>query len=280
MPVALETDLVAGRFLAVRQQPQAYDPDMRNILQRSIPYDVLNPRPLPGIQPLDLQDWLLVDEAYAEQMAERARLLSEKPEAVLQMDAQALEPALELLDMVLVQLEKGAPAGFSVERDKGRVTRPDGAVIPLDSGEPLHTLAHLLQEDICILQKVGDEHVLTGAVLCFPASWMLSEKFMQPLTGIHVPVDSYTDDIARRVQRLFDGVRAGRPLWRFNALWYADATLHQPRSAHARRDERFASEADYMRSEKQSILRLPESDAVVFTIHTYVVERADVENRG
>jgi hypothetical protein len=249
---------------------------MKDILQRSIPYDVFTPRPLPGIQPLDMGDWLIVDDAYAEQMAERRRVLEEVPDAVLQMDAQALAPAQELLEMVLAQLDGGAPTGFVVDHEAGSVTRPDGDKIALDREKPLHTLAHLLQEDLCILQKIGDEHVLTGAVLCFPASWMLAEKFMQPLTGIHIPVGDYTEDIARRVQRLFDGVRAGRPLWRFNALWYANAALHQPRSAHARRDERFAKSADFMRSEKQCILRLPETGAVVFSIHTFVVARRDL----
>ncbi len=254
-----------------------YSWGMAEILQHSIPYDVFSPRPLPGIQPLNMTDWLIVDEAYAAQMAERERLVKEVPETVLQMNAQALAPAQEMLEMVLVQIEADVPAKYTVDRAASRVTRPDGGTVVLDLGRPLHTLAHLLQEDICILQKMGDEHVLTGAVLCFPASWTLAEKFMQPLTGIHIPVGSYTEDIARRVQRLFDGVRPGRPLWRFNALWYADAALHQPRSAHARRDERFATTAGFMRSERQSILRLPETGAVVFTIHTFVVARDDLE---
>lgn len=249
---------------------------MTEILQRSVPYDVFAPRALPGILPLDINDWLIVDDAYPGQMAERARLLQQQREAVTQMDAQALGAAQELLELVLTQMASGHPGGFVIDRAAGRVTRPDGGETVLDFDRPLVTLGHLVQEDFCILQKQGDEHVLTGAVLCFPASWQLTEKYMQPLTVIHVPVGSYTDDIARRVQRLFDGVRPGRPLWRFNALWYADPKLHQPRSAHTRRDERFAETAAFLRSEKQSILRLPKTDAVVFSIHTFVVARQDI----
>lgn len=131
-----------------------------------------------------------------------------------------------------------------------------------------------MQEDLCILHKSGDEHVLTGAVLCFPASWMLAEKFMAPLIGIHAPVQGYDAGIAARVQRMFDGVQAGRPLWRFNALWYDDPALHQPRSAHARREETEAETGSFLRSERQCILRLPQSRAVVFSIHTFVLPRA------
>lgn len=246
------------------------------ILNETIPYDPLDPKPLPGIAPLDESDWLRVDETYAAQLAEKARCVAAGREAVLALDESARAAAEELLELVVDAL--AAKEGF--ER-VGQVMRcPDGREVTLDKGDPMLTLSRLTQEDLCILQKRGDEHVLTGAVLCFPASWMLSEKFMRPLTDIHIPVDSYDENIARRVQRLFDGVRAGRPLWRFNALWYADPALHQPRSAHARRDERFAEQADYMRSELQTIRRLSKTDAVIFGIHTYVLTREALNGRS
>jgi hypothetical protein len=56
------------------------------------------------------------------------------------------------------------------------------------------------------MERRGDEHVLTAAVLCFPASWHLADKIGRPLTTIHVPVKVYDETLARRVQRLFDGV--------------------------------------------------------------------------
>ncbi len=129
-----------------------------------------------------------------------------------------------------------------------------------------------MQEDFCILQKQGGEHVLTGALLCFPASWTLSEKFMQPLTMIHVPVDSYDDGMAKRVQRMFDMVRPEQPLWRANALFYVDPALYQPRSIDDAR-ERGGQDAPYIRSERQTILRLANTDAIVFSIHTYQIRR-------
>ena len=77
-------------------------------------------------------------------------------------------------------------------------------------------------------------------------------------------------DLARRVQRLFDALHPDRPLWRANALFYHDPALYQPRRED---DPRPAppGRADYLRSERQSLLRLPETRAVVFSIHTWVV---------
>jgi len=239
---------------------------MTEILQTRIPYDPTDNRRLPGIQPLPIEDWLIRDDAFAAQMAHRERLLSGKRSAVLAMDESARPAAEELLDMVLDRAYPDAGA---------QVTRPDGVSVPIDRADPMGTLGRLVQEDLCILERRADEHVLTAAVLCFPASWTLSEKFLRPLTAIHVPVDEYDANIAARVQRLFDGVQPGRPLWRFNALWYVDPELHQPRSETDRRPKAEAREAGFLRSERQVVLRLPKTRAVVFSIHTFVLTRAN-----
>ncbi|MEO1641248.1 MAG: DUF3445 domain-containing protein [Pseudomonadota bacterium] len=236
---------------------------MTLILQTALPdAQTGNPR-LPGTLPCDTDDWLRVDEAYAAQMAYRTELLAEKREAVLYENADTRDVAGEVLEEALKVLPG---IGFTV--GEAEVTCPDGRVIPLDRDAPLQTLGHLVQEDICILEKQGDEHVMTSAVLCFPANWRLAEKINRPLTGIHDPVPEYDSNIAARVQRLFDGVQVGCPLWRFNKLPYVDPDLHQP----YKREETDAM--PYIRSERQCILRMPVSRAVVFTIHSFVVDAA------
>ncbi len=241
---------------------------MTEVLQMGLPYDPMAPRALPGIQPLKESDWLIRDEAFEGQMAERDRLLDDQRAEVLAMDETARPAAEELLSMV----QEIAWPGTGEQ-----VARPGGVTVRVDREDPLGTLGRLAQEDFCILQKHGDEHVLSGAVLCFPASWKLSEKFMRPLIGIHDTVESYDAGIAARVQRLFNGVQVGRPMWRFNALWYADSALHQPRSIHDRRSKPGAANANFLRSERQCILRLPQTGAVIFSIHTYVLARENVQ---
>lgn len=244
---------------------------MSDILQSSLPYAITPARRLPGIAPFDMADWLIVDDAYSAQMHERARLLATRRDDVLVLDPGARAAADELLQLVLDMAYAGPESEI-----RGTVVRPDGSRVAINRDDPLGTMGHLVQEDLCILQKIGGVHVLTGAVLCFPASWTLSEKFMHPLVGIHSSVDAYDDGIAKRVQRLFDGVRVGRPMWRFNALWYHDADLYQPRRVADPRAATDTTTAAFFRSERQCILRLPQSDAVVFSIHTFVLARAAV----
>ena len=247
---------------------------MNRILQRHLPFDLTLDARLPGVQPLDLADWLIVDDAYAAQMDLRARLLVQMPDAVLHHDRADTAALAELLDIVLSQLQQRPD--FHVTQDQAHC--PDGRIVTLDRSKPLQTLNALVQEDFCLLQKPDGaaEHHLSSALLCFPANWLLAQKVGRGLDAIHAPVAGYAWDLAKRVQRLFDGVRPGQGLWRHNALWYDDPALHQPRAAHAQRPPDMAARAPFMRIERQSILRLPQSGYVVFSIHTFVMARADV----
>lgn len=238
------------------------------ILQDRLPHlPWMDPRlaRLPGVLPLGAEDWLVTDEAHAAQMAERDRLIRDHRDLVYRQLPEGRAAAQELYDLVLLRLSD--KAGYQV--GKGSVRRPDGVEVDLIPGEPLRTLGRLVQEDLCLMQQAGPEHRLTGAVLCFPASWHLDEKIGHALTGIHGPVKTYDDDLAVRVQRMFDRIRPDAGLWRMNALVYRDPTLHQPRrEADPRTDRRGGS---YLRAERQCLVRLPQSQAIVFSIHTYVV---------
>jgi hypothetical protein len=241
------------------------DPVLHSALP-SAPWMVPAQRRLPGVQPLDIADWLIADEAFAGQMALRDRLIAERREEVLARTPGSEAAEGEVLELVLRHL----PEGY--RRDGAGVTRPDGVTVDLWSDTPLAVAGRLVQEDLCVMEREEgtEEHVLSAAVLCFPASWTLAEKIGRPLSPIHAPVARYTPDLARRVQRLFDGIRPGRPLWRQNALLYAQPDLFQPRTEAEPRVEP-ATRPGYLRSERQCLLRLPRTDAVLFSIHTYVL---------
>lgn len=223
---------------------------------------------LPGTAPVGAADWLRVDEAYAGQMALRDRLLAERRDEVVALLPEARAPAQELLQMALQILPD---LGFAVRG--GEVTRPDGARVPIDTDDPLGTLGRLVQEDLCLHLKRGDAHALVGGVLCFPASWTLTEKLGRPLIGVHDPVDAYDAGVAKRVQRLFDGLRPGTVIRRGNCLAYHDFALYTPRRERERRVPPPPGEARYIRTERQCLFKLPQSQAVAFSIHTCVVAR-------
>lgn len=228
---------------------------------------------LPGVAPLDDPgDWAAPDADFAAQMAERDRLIAARPSEVWRADASAAPAVEELAEITLDLL--AARDDYAIGPDA--IRRPDGVEVPR-AGPALPMLGRLVQSDLCVMERPdgADEHVLTAAVVCFPANWRLAEKFLRPLSAIHAPVGDYDAGIARRVQRLFDGVRPGKPLWRANAHRYGDPSLHQPG-----RPEKAARTAPWLRTERQVIQRLPRSGAALFAIRTRVFRLADGEGES
>ncbi|KEP71623.1 hypothetical protein DL1_01030 [Thioclava dalianensis] len=225
-------------------------------------------RKLPGVVPVTLADWLEIDSAYVGQMGLRRQLLAERAAEVYALDPVASAAADELYALVLPLLPG---LGFALEGDTALC--PDGQRVALDPGVPLMTLGRLLQEDLLILQSDPfgsghSEHVLTGGVLCFPSGWRLTEKFRRPMMRIHAPIEIYTSELGKRVQRLMDGVQPGRGLMRGTAS-HSDAFLADPRSEYDY--VHGTARSQFIRVERQCLIRLPQTRAVVFSIHTQIV---------
>ena len=200
----------------------------------------------PGVQPLDPAAWLEPGADTAAQMAYRRDLLD------------------TARDAVLAALPESAQAGDELREAVATHT----GQTPPDDPSPLGQVGRMVQEDFCLLEQraAGAEYRLTAAILCFPSRWSLAEKLGHPLTHIHAPVPDYSDDLARRVNRLFEGVRVGHPLWRANWTIHPTDELHQP-SGNWRQAE---DGPLHIRVERQTFLRLPRSGAVVFGIRTYI----------
>ena len=221
---------------------------------------------LPGLKPVAPADWLHRDEAFAAQMAERDRLLVRAPGAVLAPAAGMEGAARELLSVLRAEL----PATHGHRRqDDARLIRPDGVAVDL-SGDPLLAAARLVQEDLLLLERTGEGHVLRGGVLCFPAFWTLSQKIGKPLLAVHAPVEAYGAPLNARIERILDHLTPDTALMRANVLLYSDPALHQPAPEGARRIVAQGGPL-YIRIERQTLRRLPRTGAVVFAIHTFVV---------
>lgn len=222
---------------------------------------------LPGMKPLAVADWLVFDEVFARQMAYRDWLIAQRRADVVAETPEAGPAAQELLETLLVAL--GSAPDYRV--GPGSVLRPDGVTVTLRRDDPMATIGALVQDDFCLLMPQGGEHVLKAAVLCFPASWTLAEKFGRPMLRIHKPVPDYAGDIGGRVQRMFDRMQAGTVMFRANALIYSDPDLHHPRSEAAPRVQDAEGSRRWVRVERQTLRKLPVSGAIAFGIHTYLV---------
>ena len=230
------------------------------------PWDAPSFRGLPGLRLAERDGWIAVDDAFADQMSLREKILSEKADLVL---AQ-LPEARAAIDECLSELLKILPR-FGYSNAEDRITRPDGQTVAVDRENPLDCLGRLTQSDTCILQAgQGGSFRLTAAALCFPFGWTLSEKIGHSMARIHMPIGAYDEAVGARVDRLLAGLKVGAPVWRANQQWQETTALFTPRSESAGLKVPSPT-AGYLRTERQCLVRLPQTGAIAFTIHTCLV---------
>lgn len=232
-----------------------------------------------GLQALKPEDWIETGPDRSEQLAERRRLLDERRDEVLAVLPAAEASCRELLSRLADFLPRRFPDLY--QRDGARlICRETGASWDLgqEAPPPLEIAGRLVQEDFCLLQsdpaRDAGAYRLTAAVLCFPARWRLADKLDRPMLDIHAPVPGYAETLARPVDRFLTLLKPDKPVWRANWSLLDDPALFQP-TGHGRGTRDAAITADnaggrvFLRCERQTLCRLPESGAVVFGIRTH-----------
>jgi dimethylamine monooxygenase subunit A len=230
-----------------------------------------------GLRPLDPARWLEPDRHRPAELRRKDELLRTRPGEVVAHLPEAWAASVETRDMVLAELVPEL-----CERDGDRVTdRATGLTVDLAALHPVDAAGRLVQEDLCVMVRRDAGWVLGAASLCFPNRWVLAEKMGVALTAIHDPVPGYAERLATATDRLFDGMRADRPVWRANwsILDRPELFLPDPDTA---REHVPAPAADavgrllHVRVERQTLRLLPASGGVLFTIRTYVGALEDV----
>lgn len=231
-----------------------------------------------GLQPLDLHEWIEIDEHFANELAEKERLLRERHHDVFAVLPEALAGSMEVLELLAAHLPVRFPTLYRGEGDLlyNRVTQQRWNL----SQQVLHPLdlaGRLVQEDLCVMQcdSATNLYRLVGASLCFPTRWRLVEKMGKALTAIHEPVAGYEDQLAATVDRFFERLKVEKPVWRLNWGLIDDPALFQP-TGHGRKGlnpditAENAGEKLWIRMERQTLRRLPRTQDVLFTIRVYV----------
>lgn len=191
-------------------------------------------------------EWLLGGDDVADQLAEKQRLLVTHHDDVVATLPGTEAPAAELLDLI------------------GR---------PVPGLHPIDAAGRQVAEDLCLLlQDDRGRWVLTAGSVCFPSHWRLPDKLGLPLAAVHDPVPDYATDLADRVDRFLDKLRVGRGVWRRNWTIHTTPDLYAPEVPPV--DPGLDPAACWLRSERQTLTRLPLSGAVVFTIRTQQTQLA------
>ena len=228
-----------------------------------------------GLQPLPPEQWIEIGDDYAAQLAEKRRLLAARHGDVFQALPESRTASDEALQLLLEHLRTFHADHFAIDGTKLRNIQT-GEIWDIENS-PLHPLeqaGRLVQEDFCILQSDGAHYLLTAGSVCFPSNWRLADKIGRKLAEVHGPVPGYADRLERPVDRFFANLQADTIMWRANWLIHTTPALFQV--AHAPTTETITSsnagEKLWLRAERQTLHRLPESGAVLFTIRTHLAQ--------
>jgi len=211
------------------------------------------------------EDWLCRDELAATELALRARLLQEQRHRVFACLDTARGAADEAASLVFDWLATRGVAPLRGELD------------------PLAGAAMSLQDDLCVMVRRDGGWHLDAAALCFPSMWSLVEKLGLPTVAVHAPVAHYRDELAARVDTFFDRLRPDTLVWRRNLSLWPCCLLWVPTSAI---DEALwdppappGSPRLWLRSERQTLRRLPVSKAILFTIRVQMAPLSILADR-
>lgn len=239
------------------------------------------------LHPLDMAEWIEIDERLPVDLAEKQRLLAERHDEVLAALPESLAGAQETLALLTAHLWATFPDVYD-QRGPHLINRATGGEWDLRDNRlhPLELAARLVQEDFCVMSRDDKSGLyrLTGACVCFPSRWRLAEKLGKPINDIHVPVPTYAERLAGAMNRLFERLSVDKPVWRVNWSVVDDPALFQPRARPRpagappiTADN--AGEQLWLRIERQTLRRLPISQNILFTIRIYNHPLAELANQ-
>ncbi|UYV14582.1 heme-dependent oxidative N-demethylase family protein [Porphyrobacter sp. ULC335] len=167
------------------------------------------------------------------------------------------------------------PEGVQLTPEVDAAGRELAAMLGVEGA--LSEAALATHEDLCLLTKREDEDVyrLIGAAVAWPSDWHPAEKIGLPLRALHAPIAGYEEQLATGVDRFMETLRPGPIYARCN--WFIAATGERrwlpdrpPQEAFAHVTPDNAGATLFVRSERQTLRRLPQTGAILFGIGIYV----------
>ncbi len=216
-----------------------------------------------GLKPLDLAEWIEIDDQLPDYLAEKQRLAALYPEQVFVAEPGTEAAQAELLELLVAHLLQRYPAVYRRDGDVVTIV-PAERGVGLGDGPPLAVAASLVEDDLVLMRKGDAGWRLAAASLSFPSSWRLMEKFGRPMHEVHGPVPGFGAGTrnAELIERMFDNLRPEIAMIRWNWSLYGDDQLFHPESADPR-GPRFGpgarAENIFLRVERQTLRKLPQS---------------------
>lgn len=244
-----------------------------------------------GARPYTAHDRLIeVDQRYADEVALKRSLLARDHAFYYRAQPDTLPAQWEVLALLLDDMARAQPAQFQLHKDGPRWTWTNallGETAQFELGnpaslpsEPLDWVGRQVQEDLVLL-SADESGRLVGGQLCFPSGWSLASRWEQALLDVHQRTPPSADNAVQAAHRLMFRLKPDRPVWRaswnfklLNDLDLSDRERPRVKADFAQRAPQLTADTIgpqlWLRIERQSFAKLPESRLTLFLIHTYL----------
>lgn len=221
-----------------------------------------------GLSALDPNRWIEPDDDLPRYLREKRHLIDTHLADVFLATEDSLPAQRECLCALANHLETRQQ---STHLRDGTCMHVAGHTVDL-ADEPLPPLLRaglLIQDDLVIMMKREAGWSIAAAHLSFPSSWSLAEKFDRPMEAIHEHVPGFQGGTrnAEMINRIFDNLLPEQPAERFNWSINWRQKLFHPETG---RNDNAAPDEAVVRVERQTLTKLPETGAIVFTIRIYL----------
>ena len=207
------------------------------------PFRAGAPRFTPALRPIDPARWLTPDtEAH---VLDWKQEMLDRPDAVFRLEECGADAAAEAADSV------GAALGLPVNGD-------------------LVAASRAVSDDLVVMVPGADGWTCGALTLTAPTFFAIGDVIGRGVAALHGPVPDGAG-LSARIERVFNGLRPGQVLERFNWTLQAGPERFTPDAAPLRARAKAADPSQaldllHLRVERQTIIKLERTGAVLFTI--------------
>ncbi|MPQ77448.1 DUF3445 domain-containing protein [Hydrogenovibrio sp. JE_KL2] len=253
----------------------------------------IEPHALPGPKDSVYEHLFDIDEHYLSEMAEREIVLKENPKRCLAMPHMDLA-CWDFIDRAMTSLSEDYPNYFSLEKDgefwtwenkllgiKDTFTFGQSSTLPKP---PLEYIGCQVQGDIALLDQRNNDLYMDAGVITCPADWSLAFDAGMSFSEWHGPVPlAHEAGIFERALKFLTAIPIGQPVRRLNWTLTINARMDTSPETYPNwgtdRDTvtlENVGEKVYLRVELQVLDRMARSNALLFSIRTYLISMNDL----
>ena len=210
------------------------------------PFRAGPPRFAPALSPIDPGGWLTPDS-----------------------EAHVLGWKQAMLDVPEITHRAAPGSAAAAGEAAGAVARAAAGALNAGAAD-LVSASRLISDDLVVMTRDAAHWRCTALSLTAPTFFAIDDVIGRGVAALHGPVPD-GDRLSARIERVFDGLRPGQRLERYNWTLQAgperftpDAAGLRERARSAHRDA--ALDLLHLRVERQTLTKLPETGAVLFTI--------------